>query len=65
MITHMDMESYGFDEWDSTGALFDMKSGLTFVDNIDPRYAGLNRAQRRKAMAVENRAFRKRMKKRG
>jgi len=44
VITHMDMESYGFDEWDSTGALFDMKSGLTFVDNIDPRYAGLNRA---------------------
>jgi len=31
----------------------------------DTRYNGLNRAQRRKAMAVENRAFRKRMKKRG
>jgi hypothetical protein len=62
----MHIESYGFpDGVDSTGALHDMKSGTWFVDNSDPRYEGLNRAQRRKAMAVEARAFRKRNKQRG
>lgn len=47
----MDIESDGFD-------------GLSHPSNVvvvseDP-YAGLNRAQRRKAIAVETRAFRKR-----
>lgn len=35
---------------------------VEYVPAEDP-YAGLNRAQRRKAMAVEGRAFRKRNKK--
>lgn len=61
----MDFETSGIDFADTTGVIYDMKTGPTFVDNIDPRYAGLNRAQRRKAMAVENRAFRKWNKKRG
>lgn len=37
---------------------------VVVVSTEDP-YAGLNRAQRRKAMAVEGRAERKRRKKRG
>jgi hypothetical protein len=42
----------------------DTTSDIRWQNVRDTRYEGLNRAQRRKAMSVENRAFRKRMKKR-
>lgn len=46
----MDFESYGPED--------EYPRVIVAEDTPDP-YAGLNRAQRRKAMAVENRAWRK------
>lgn len=59
---HLDFESYGTDDfrWDDpyrTGGPLVVEE----VNTPDP-YAGLNRAQRRKAMSVENRAWKKRAK---
>lgn len=58
-----DFESYGtgdevFDRYARTDAL------VTVAENTPNPYAGLNRAQRRKAMSVENRAWRKQGKRR-
>lgn len=47
----LDLESHGFDQTDI--------EAVRYTNVPDPRYEGLNRAQRRKAMAVEARAFRK------
>jgi hypothetical protein len=59
------ISNYGMSSTEGgTGTLLDVKSDTRWVTAPDPRYVGLNRAQRRQAMAVENRAFRKRMKKR-
>lgn len=54
-IHYADFEAHGFDD---TGL-----DAVRYANVPDPRYDGLNRAQRRKAMAVENKAFRKRFKK--
>ena len=51
----MDIETCGLNGTDDTTFMWDNEP---FV-GVDPRYAGLNRAQRRKAMSVERRAFRK------
>jgi hypothetical protein len=58
-----DIESYGFD--DPTSTTTDLTGNLRYTLVRDSRYEGLNRAQRRKAMAVEGRAERKRNKRRG
>lgn len=50
----MDLESHGFGRTDV--------EAVRYTNVPDPRYEGLNRAQRRKAMAVEARAFRKQQK---
>jgi hypothetical protein len=43
----------------------DLSGNYRYTVVRDSRYEGLNRAQRRKAMAVESRAERKRNKRRG
>jgi hypothetical protein len=58
-----DFESYGFD--DLTRMTTDLSGNYRYTVVRDSRYEGLNRAQRRKAMAVESRAERKRNKRRG
>jgi hypothetical protein len=55
----IDIETTGLATYDLNDT-----SHSSFVYNVqtDERYTGLNRAQRRKAMAVENRAWRKQAK---
>lgn len=55
---YYDMESTGM----SPDSTIDTTGGILMTANRPDPYAGLNRAQRRKAIAVEGRAWRKRQK---
>lgn len=60
MLYAEDFEKYNLEDFQSgTGSL---GGSVLYSVSRDPRYDGLNRAQRRKAMAVEARAFRKQQK---
>lgn len=60
---YMDFESYGTGD-DAFDSYARTDSRVMVVEDTPNPYAGLNRAQRRKAMAVENRAWRKQGKRR-